>query len=81
MPLVAVMLEGIIMGFLYRKATTGPFCPAGSMDRAQRNGVYGMQEYMTYCAHTLKILNSAGVGWVGLQTQVVAHCDCHESCQ
>ena len=29
MPLVAVMLEGIMLGFLYRKATTGPFIPAG----------------------------------------------------
>lgn len=30
MPFVAVMLEGIMLGFLYRNATTGPFIPAGS---------------------------------------------------
>ena len=39
MPFVAVMLEGIIMGFLYRNATTGPFCPAKVVQSFQRCGV------------------------------------------
>ena len=44
MPFVAVMLEGIIMGFLYRKATTGPFCPAEAMQRFQTYAIFVMHE-------------------------------------
>ena len=44
MPLVAVMLEGIMLGFLYRNATTGPFFPAGIMQRIQPNGTGATQK-------------------------------------